>query len=174
MIFPGLILPNGRKGFEFELSMRVLPNPKSYTLAMSAEGILIATILFVEDDVFIRDLAVMMIDDLGHRTLAACSAADALAILRSSESIDAIITDLRLDDSASGGFEIARQAIHIRPQLRVLYVTGGPLTDEMRAQFVAGGQFLSKPYFEEQLRDALAALFAEPPPSLAPDRGLAA
>jgi CheY-like chemotaxis protein len=103
----------------------------------------IPTILIVEDDVFIRDIAVMMIDDMGHTVLSACDMAEALAILRS-PALDALITDLRLDDGASGGLELA-PGDRGPAGLRVLYVTGRTLTDELRAEFVPGGLFLSSP-----------------------------
>jgi CheY-like chemotaxis protein len=42
-------------------------------------------ILVVEDDVFIREIAEMMIQDWGHDTLAASDAGEALAFLRSAQ-----------------------------------------------------------------------------------------
>ena len=42
-----------------------------------------AVILIVEDDVFIREIAEMMIQDWGHETLSAGDVDEALVILRS-------------------------------------------------------------------------------------------
>jgi hypothetical protein len=36
---------------------------------VTAEGVLMAVILIVEDDVFIREIAKLMIEDWGHNTL---------------------------------------------------------------------------------------------------------
>ena len=49
-----------------------------------------AVILIVEDDVFIREVAEMMIQDWGHQTLSASDVNEALVILRSTQHIDAL------------------------------------------------------------------------------------
>ena len=93
-----------------------------------------AVILIVEDDVFIRDLAEMMIQDWGHQTLSASDVDEALSILRSSQHIDALFTDIHLKTAVHGGCELVHQAIKLRPKLRVLYTTGNSVTDTMKAR----------------------------------------
>ena len=117
-------------------------------------------ILVVEDDVFIREIAEMMIRDWGHETLSASDVDEALSILRSSQRIDALFTDIYLKDSVLGGCELAHQAIALRPELRVLYTTGNFVTDKMKALFVEGTRFLSKPYTEIQLQNSVKELLA--------------
>jgi CheY-like chemotaxis protein len=119
-----------------------------------------AMILVVEDEVFTRQIAEMMIQDWGHDTLSASDATEALAFLRSEQHIDALFTDIYLKDSVLGGCNLAHQAMELRPQLRVLYTTGNLVTDKMRALFVAGTNCLRKPYTEDQLQDSVAALLA--------------
>jgi CheY-like chemotaxis protein len=119
-----------------------------------------AVILVVEDEVFIREIAEMMIQDWGHDTLPASDAAEALSFLRSGQHIDALFTDIYLKDSILGGCELARQAIALRPELRVLYTTGNFVTDKMKALFVKGTQCLGKPYTQLQLQGCFAALLA--------------
>jgi CheY-like chemotaxis protein len=70
-----------------------------------------AVILVVEDEVFTRQIAEMMIQDFGHDTLSASDAAEALSRLRSAQRIDALFTDIYLKDSVLGGCELAHQAI---------------------------------------------------------------
>jgi len=79
-----------------------------------------AAILVVEDDIFIREVAEMLIQDWGHQTLAACDADEALAILRSPQHIDALFTDMYLKTLVNGACDLALQAIALRPGLRVL------------------------------------------------------
>ena len=110
-----------------------------------------ATILVVEDDVFIRELAESMIHDWGHEILSACDVPEALAHLRSGQRIDALFTDVYLKAEIHGGCDIARQAVLLRPDLRVLYTTANRVTDKLQAQFAAGTHFLPKPYTEDQL-----------------------
>jgi len=54
---------------------------------VTPEGLPMAVILVVEDDVFIREVAEMMIRDWGHQTLAACDVDEALSLLRSPQHI---------------------------------------------------------------------------------------
>jgi len=117
-----------------------------------------AVILIVEDEVFIREMAEMMIRDSGHHTLSASDVDEALSLLRSAQHIDALFTDIYLKNLVLGGCDLAHQAIKLRPKLRVLYTTGNSITDKMKALFVEGSHFLRKPYTQHQLQDRLAAL----------------
>ena len=119
-----------------------------------------AVILVVEDDVFIRQVAEMMIQDWGHDILSASDAEEALIFLRSAQHIDALFTDIYLKHSVLGGCELAHQAIELRPKLRVLYTTGNVVTDKIKALFVEGTECLRKPYTQHQLEDCVAALLA--------------
>ena len=119
-----------------------------------------AVILIVEDDVFIREIADMMIQDWGHQTLTASDVDEALAILRSPQPIDALFTDIYLKSAVLGGCELALQAIVLRPKLRVLYTTGNTVTEKMKALLVEGTHFLRKPYTENQLQDSVRNMLA--------------
>jgi CheY-like chemotaxis protein len=119
-----------------------------------------AVILIVEDDVFIREVAEMMVQGWGHHTLAASDVEEALAILRSPQHIDALFTDIYLKTAVLGGCEVAIQALALRPGLRVLYTTGNTITDKMKALLVKGTHFLSKPYTENQLEESVKTMFA--------------
>src|ERR1022692_3440560 len=100
-------------------------------VVVTAERVLMAVILIVEDDVFIREIAEMMIQDLGHHTLSASDVDEALSHLRSPQHIDALFTDIYLKTAIFGGCELAHEAIKLRPILRVLYTTGNSVTDKM-------------------------------------------
>jgi len=117
-----------------------------------------AVILVVEDEVFTRQIAEMMIQDWGHDTLSASDADEALLLLRSPQVIDALFTDIYLKTAALGGYELAHQAIKLWPKLRVLYTTGNSVTDKMKALFVEGAHFLPKPYTQHHLQDAVGKL----------------
>jgi CheY-like chemotaxis protein len=110
-----------------------------------------ATILIVEDELFIRQSADWTIGDLGHATLLACNLDEALAHLKADGRIDALFVDIRLSSLPLGGYDVANQAIQLRPDLKVLYTSGSPLTSDMTDLFVGGGQFLQKPYSSAQL-----------------------
>jgi CheY-like chemotaxis protein len=117
-----------------------------------------ALILIVEDDVFIREVADMMIQDWGHQTLTASDVDEALIFLRSPQHIDALFTDIYLKALVHGGCDLAHQAIALRPKLRVLYTTGNSITEKMKALLVEGTHFLRKPYTQHQLQNAIGEL----------------
>src|ERR1700680_5012197 len=119
-----------------------------------------AVILIVEDNVFIREVAEMMIQGRGHRPRAASDGEEALSLLRSPQHVDALFTDVYLKTAVLGGCELAHQAIALRPELRVLYTTGNFVTDKMKALFVKGKQCLCKPYTQLQLQGCFAAMLA--------------
>ena len=119
-----------------------------------------SVILVVEDDVFIREIAEMMIQDWGHRTLSASDVDGALSLLRSPQHIDVLFTDIYLKTAVLGGYDLAHEAIKLRPNLPVLYTTGNSISDKMKALFVEGAHFLGKPYSQHQLQNSVEELFA--------------
>lgn len=121
---------------------------------------MMAVILIVEDDFFIRELAEMTIQEFGHQTISAGDVDDALLLLRSPQHVDVLVADIRLRTAAQGGFELARQAIMLRPNLRVLYTTGNSIADKKTALFVEGAHFLQKPYTPFQLQHSIEKLLA--------------
>ena len=124
------------------------------------EGVRMAVILIVEDDVFIREIAEMMIQGWGHQTLSASDVDEALSILRSPQPIEAMFTDIYLKTAILGGCELAHQAIALRPNLRVLYTTGNAVTDKMKALLIEGTHFLRKPYTQHRLQNSIRELVA--------------
>ena len=119
-----------------------------------------AVILIVEDDIFIREMTEMVIQDWGHYTLSASDVDEALLLLRSPQQIDALFTDIYLKTAVLGGCELAHEAIKLRPKLPVLYTTGNFITDKLKALFVEGARFLRKPYTHHQLKDSVEGLLA--------------
>ena len=129
-------------------------------LVVTAETVLMTVILIVEDDVFLRDDAEMMIQDWGHDTISASDVDEALSLLRTPQQIDALFTDIYLKNAVHGGYELAHQAIKLRLNLRVLYTTGNTINDKMKTLFVDGAHFLQKPYTRFQLQNSVEVLLA--------------
>ena len=117
-----------------------------------------AVILIVEDDVFILQNLEWVIEDLGHIPLAASDLAGALLHLTAPHHIDALFVDIRLHALALGGYDVANQAIALRPALPVLYTSGSTLCDDMTGRFVPGGRFLQKPYSSAQVETSIGEL----------------
>jgi DNA-binding NtrC family response regulator len=136
-------------------------DPDTQDDAMSRHGPLMAIILVVEDEVFIRQAAEWAIEDMGHSPLMAEDLGSALAWLSADQPIDALFVDIRLNTLALGGYDVANQADGLRPGLRVLYTSGTPLTTDMSDRFVAEGRFIQKPYSPDQLDVAITSLLSE-------------
>ena len=119
-----------------------------------------ATVLIVEDEIFIRQNAEWIMEDLGHRSLVAGSLVEAIVHLSAEAAVDALFVDMRLGEFAHGGYDVANQAIVLKPGLRVLYTSGTWLTTEMIGRFVPGGRFLQKPYSPAELGSSMEKLLA--------------
>ena len=83
-----------------------------------------------------------------------------MALLRSPQHIDGLFTDIYLKSAVLGGCELAREAVKLRPGLRVLYTTGNFVTEQMKALFVAGSECLGKPYTPNQLQSSVEHMLA--------------
>ncbi|PSO17524.1 hybrid sensor histidine kinase/response regulator [Bradyrhizobium sp. MOS002] len=88
-----------------------------------AEGEIYETILVVEDDEDLRAYISDVLRDLNYRVLTARSAQAALTILLQDDSkVDLLLTDVVMP--GINGRELGRRAHQIRPNLKVLYMTG--------------------------------------------------
>ncbi len=81
------------------------------------------TVLVVEDDADVRELAVNMLQSLGYVPVEATDADSALAALDQRPEIVLLFTDVVLPGGTNGA-ELAREARKRRPDLRVLYTSG--------------------------------------------------
>lgn len=117
-------------------------------------------VLIVDDDFFIREFAVSTVEEWGHHTLSAGDAVGAMLHLRSIQQIDVLLTDIRLNKAAIDGYQLAHEAVKLRPGLRVIYATGSSITERAKDLFVDGAHFLQKPYSPDQLQNSLETLLA--------------
>jgi len=117
-------------------------------------------VLIVEDDGVTRAVAEMVILDWGYQVLISSDVDEALALVRSSARIDVLFTDVYLKLLMYGGCDLAREAIMLRPELRVLYTTGNAICAELKGRFIDGAGCIRKPYTYEDLQDRLSALAA--------------
>jgi signal transduction histidine kinase len=80
-------------------------------------------ILVVEDDALVRAYVITQIRSLGYTTLSAANAQEALTVLRSSDPIDLLFTDVIMPGSMNGR-ELSIEALKLRPTLNVLFTSG--------------------------------------------------
>jgi len=108
-------------------------------------------ILIVEDDPSIRELVELILQDGGYETISASDVEEATQLLCSRRRIDAVFTDIRLKSALFGGCEVAKLAETCRPGVPILYTTGEPAPELLKARFPEGSPFLRKPYTENEL-----------------------
>ncbi|GEO17978.1 response regulator [Microvirga aerophila] len=97
-------------------------------------------VLVVEDDPFVREMAVAGLEDAGFEAFEAPGGGEALELLQAGIAVDALLTDIRMP--GANGWEVARAFRKRFPDLPVVYVTG--YAEQM--QPVPGGIIISKPY----------------------------
>jgi CheY-like chemotaxis protein len=120
------------------------------------------TILVVEDDPDVRELAVTLLEAVGYRVLEAPTADAALKLLigRPGLHVDLLFTDVVMPGSLDG-IDLAEKACSLRPRLKVLYATGFANLVRDRRDTQLQGRVLSKPYRPGQLRREVSDLLHE-------------
>ncbi|HTW51177.1 MAG TPA: response regulator [Stellaceae bacterium] len=113
------------------------------------------TILVVEDEELVRDVAVEMIRELGYKVLAASDGNEALQVLQGIASIDLLFTDVLMPGGVSG-VALARKARQIRQGLKVLLTSGYPATEGSQMG-APGFPMIQKPYQRDKLSLMLRA-----------------
>ncbi len=81
------------------------------------------TVLVVEDNAEVLELAVSTISDLGYRVLTAADGPSALNIVQSDEAIDLLFSDVVMPGGMNG-FELIKRARAIRGDLKALVTSG--------------------------------------------------
>ena len=117
------------------------------------QGILI---LIVEDDALIQMELQHTLGDAGYATASEVSGEQAIARLESETDIRALITDINLQNEASG-WDVARRARELFPDLPVVYVTSVG-ENEWTSQGVPKSILISKPFAPAQITTAVSQL----------------
>ena len=111
------------------------------------------TVLVVEDDPFVRDVAVRFLDGLGYAVREAGTPQEAFAVLEG-EGVDVLFTDAVLPGESGGA--LARRALARWPHLKVLFASGYAANAVVHQGRVEPGvHLLSKPYTRAELAAVL-------------------
>lgn len=113
------------------------------------------TVLVVEDDGLVREVLTEALADDHFRVLSATNAA-AARIMLESDVVDVLVTDIDLGPGPNG-LALARQARILKPDLAVVYASGGrgTLASELA---VPGSAFIPKPYRTSDVCDLVSRL----------------
>jgi CheY-like chemotaxis protein len=118
------------------------------------------TVLVVEDDPNVREIAVSALRELGYGSMDADSGAAALERLEAHDDIAVLLTDVVMP--VMDGRQLVDAALRLRPGLRVLYMTG-----YTRNAIVHNGaldpntQLITKPFTIGELDRALRRILSD-------------
>jgi two-component system, cell cycle sensor histidine kinase and response regulator CckA len=111
------------------------------------------TVLVVEDDTLLREVACEFLQSSGYVVIAAGSPQEAIQFAEGhSGPIDFLLTDVIMPKM--NGRELARRLSTMRPEMKVLYVSGYPdsvVRDGANGALEEGLAFLEKPYTRRML-----------------------
>lgn len=127
-----------------------------------------ATILLVEDDPGLRDVARRILRRAGYNVLEAGSGPAALALLRHLQcKPDLLLTDMMMPDGMTGR-ELAEQILALHPGTRVILTSGySNQLDDTAFLLENGILFLPKPYSPQTLGEAIHKCLSAPPQPVA-------
>ena len=116
-----------------------------------------ASVLLVEDEWIINDMVAQALMDWGFLVHAVSNAEDALEWIKSGSAVDLLFTDVNLPGSMDGA-TLAMRARELRPDLPVVYASGGVNAGSVRQ--VPGSTFVPKPYSPSDICAVIARLTA--------------
>ena len=123
-----------------EMQTQAPINPTLLPFANAGE-----TVLIVEDDPAVRVLVCAVLKELGYAFVEAGDANTALPIIESEQRIDLLISDVGLP--GMNGRQMAEIGRQLRPDLKVLFITGYAEHAAVRGGFLDPGmQLITKPF----------------------------
>lgn len=114
-------------------------------------------VLVVDDDMLVRMGTVAMLEDLGHVTVEAASASQAMLVLERGDGCDLIVTDHAMPGMT--GADLARRIFTSYPGIPVILASGYADLPEDSAYH--GMIRMTKPFTQEQLQTAIERAFMD-------------
>jgi CheY-like chemotaxis protein len=115
------------------------------------------TVLVVDDAEPIRKMVCMMLAQCGFSCLEAADGLEALRVLEDGTQVQLVLTDVIMPNM--DGAELARRLASMRPETRVLFMSGYSDDPIVKSVERSSGAFLAKPFtvatLTEKVRQAL-------------------
>ena len=112
-------------------------------------------VLVVDDEVEIRELLAGWLRDSGYRVMTAPNAGAALRLLEAEPSIGLLLTDIVMPGGIDG-YDLGRQAIALRPNLKLLFMSGYNMPAAQGGGSLANAPLLNKPFRMSRVLDMVA------------------
>ncbi len=117
------------------------------------------TVLVVDDEDGVREFAAEALVELGYDVLSADSAEQAMHVLKGSDGIRILLTDVVMPGGS--GRQLADAVLKIKPDIRILYMTGYTQNAIVHNGVLdTGTHLISKPFTIGQLGEELDVLLA--------------
>ncbi len=119
-------------------------------------------ILFLDDEPVLAEMGESLLEQIGYSAMPFTNPEEALETYRQ-KGADAVLVDLSMPEC--DGFDFARRALDVRPQVPIILMTGfsADLTlEQVRARGLSG--LLAKPYNQESLGRILSQVLSQSPP----------
>ncbi len=118
------------------------------------------TVLVVDDEPTVRMLVIEVLEALGYVAIEAADGAAGLKILQSKARVDLLVTDVGLPGGLNGR-QLADGARAVRPNLKVLFITGYAENAVLGSGSLAPGmEVLTKPFGLDALASRIKVLLA--------------
>jgi CheY-like chemotaxis protein len=114
------------------------------------------TILLVEDESTLREMAAMILQECGYTVCCAANGVEAISLWKlNHDRIDLVVTDMVMPEGLTG-MELADKLFEERPGLKMLFTSGYSMED-IGAELVRhpNTRFLEKPYTSQSLASAV-------------------
>jgi signal transduction histidine kinase len=118
------------------------------------------TVLVVEDEDAVRGLVMDVLEELGYNALEAMDGPTGLQVLQSDAKIDLLVTDVGLP--GLNGRDLATAARTVRPDLKILFITGYAENAAIAGGFLEPGmRMITKPFAIETLATRIRDMIEE-------------
>jgi signal transduction histidine kinase len=137
--------------------------PSAPILEKRSADVARSTILIVDDEADLLEIASTCLTNLGHTVLTAMDGKSARQLIEERDDIALLLTDIIMPGDMTG-VELAECALKIKPSLKVIYCSGFP-TEALaeRNMSLAEGSLLRKPYQSSELISIVSNAFASAP-----------
>ena len=126
------------------------PTPKS-------EPVTRPVVMIVDDEEHVRTVEAIMLEQAGYEVLCAGGADEALQVMHDASAIDMVVADVHMPEVT--GDEMARRIRALRPDMKILFVTGYSDTLFSSQPLLWDGQaYLDKPFTRRALLEAVSML----------------
>jgi len=120
------------------------------------------TILLVEDESYVREVACEILESAGYTVVAANSAKEALAMFEKDGPFHLLVTDIVMP--GMNGRELAKKLLSLKPDLKTIYMSGYTDSAIVRQDLQSSEHmYLQKPFTLESLTEKVRSVLNSPP-----------